>query len=77
MNRVTTLGELAASFSHELKQPITATMTNANTGLRWLNLDKPDLAEVREAIEYREGRRPCDRYHRSFAIVVQEDSSTA
>ena len=51
VNRVTTLGELAASISHELKQPITATLTNANTSLRWLKQDKPDLAEVSGAIE--------------------------
>ena len=62
VNRVTTLGELAASISHELKQPITATMTNANTSLRWLNRDKPDLAEASEAIEriVKDGARAAD-----------------
>jgi len=51
VNRVTTLGELAASISHELKQPIAAAMTNANTGLRWLRRDKPDVEEASEAME--------------------------
>jgi signal transduction histidine kinase len=45
------LGELAASISHELKQPITATMTNARTSLRWLKREHPDLDEVRQAAE--------------------------
>jgi len=49
MNRVTTLGELTASLAHEIKQPISATILNANTCLRWLNREKPDLDEVREA----------------------------
>ena len=49
INRVTTMGELAASLAHEIKQPIAATVTNASTCLRWLDRDQPDLDEVREA----------------------------
>ena len=51
INRVSVLGEMAASLSHELKQPITATITNARTSLLWLKRDQPDLDEVREASE--------------------------
>jgi PAS domain S-box-containing protein len=50
-NRVSMLGELAASISHELKQPITATITNARTTQRWLKCDQPDLEEVRLSAE--------------------------
>jgi len=50
-NRVTMLGELAASISHELKQPITGTITNARASKRWLNREQPDLDEVRQAVE--------------------------
>jgi PAS domain S-box-containing protein len=50
INRVTTLGELAASIAHEIKQPITAAITNAKTGLRWLTRENPDLLEARDAI---------------------------
>ena len=50
-NRVSMLGELAASISHELKQPIAATMTNARTSIRWLKREPPDLEEVRLAAE--------------------------
>lgn len=50
IDRVTTLGELTASLAHELNQPITAAITNANTSLRWLAREEPDLEEAREAI---------------------------
>ena len=36
MSRVATMGELAASLAHEIKQPIAATVTNARTCARWL-----------------------------------------
>ena len=49
VNRVSMLGELAASVSHELKQPIAAAMTNAKTCMRWLKRDQPDLDEALEA----------------------------
>jgi PAS domain S-box-containing protein len=49
VNRVSMLGELAASLSHELKQPIAAAITNANVCLRWLKHDQPDLEEACEA----------------------------
>ena len=48
-NRVSMLGELAASISHELKQPIAATVMDAEASLRWLNRDHPDLEQVRRA----------------------------
>jgi PAS domain S-box-containing protein len=50
INRVTIMGELTASLAHELSQPISGTMTNANTCLRKLGSDKPDLAEVTSAV---------------------------
>jgi signal transduction histidine kinase len=43
------MGELAASLSHELRQPITAAITDATTCLRWLTREQPDLQEAREA----------------------------
>ena len=46
INRVTTMGELTASFAHELKQPIAATVTNAKTCMLWLKRDQPDLEEA-------------------------------
>ena len=49
INRVSMLGELAASLGHEIKQPLAAVITNAKTCLRWLKRDQPDLEEAREA----------------------------
>jgi C4-dicarboxylate-specific signal transduction histidine kinase len=49
VNRVTTMGELTASLAHEVNQPIAAALTNANTCLRWLARDVPDLEEARAA----------------------------
>ena len=49
INRVTTMGELTASLAHEIKQPMTAALTDARTCLRWLRRDEPDLSEAREA----------------------------
>jgi C4-dicarboxylate-specific signal transduction histidine kinase len=49
VNRVTTMGELTASLAHEVNQPIAAAITDANTCLRWLNRDHPNVEEAREA----------------------------
>src|ERR1700732_1814042 len=48
INRVTTMGELTASLAHEIKQPISAAVTDARTCLRWLGRDEPDVSEARE-----------------------------
>jgi PAS domain S-box-containing protein len=57
--RVTTMGELTASLAHEVNQPIAAAVTNANTCLRWLAGDTPDLEEARAAAMriVKDGRR--------------------
>jgi signal transduction histidine kinase len=47
--RISMMGQLAASLSHELKQPITAAITDAKTCLRWLKRDQPNVEEAREA----------------------------
>jgi PAS domain S-box-containing protein len=49
ISRVTTMGELTASLAHEINQPITAAVTNANACLRWLAGAQPDVEEAREA----------------------------
>ena len=48
-SRLTTLGEFTASLAHEVKQPIAAAVTDANTCVRWITRDEPDLKEAREA----------------------------
>jgi len=49
VSRMTTMGELTASLAHEVNQPIAAAVTDANTCLRWLARDQPDVEEAREA----------------------------
>jgi PAS domain S-box-containing protein len=49
LSRVTTMSELTASLAHEIRQPISAAITNAKTCLRWLDRHDPNLAEGREA----------------------------
>ncbi len=49
INRVTMLGELAASLAHELNQPITGAITSADACLRWLGREPPDLERARAA----------------------------
>ena len=43
------MGELTASLAHEVNQPIAAAVTDANTCLRWLTREQPDLEEARAA----------------------------
>ena len=49
-NRVATMGQITASIAHEVKQPIAATVTNAQAALRWLGARPPDLDEGRRAL---------------------------
>jgi PAS domain S-box-containing protein len=49
VSRTTTMGELTASLAHEVNQPITAAITNANTCVRWLAGNTPHIEEARDA----------------------------
>jgi PAS domain S-box-containing protein len=62
INRVNMLGELAAALAHEIKQPISASITSANACLRWLAHDPPDLERARAAATRveQEGNRAAD-----------------
>jgi PAS domain S-box-containing protein len=50
LNRVSTMGELAASLSHEILHPIATARNNARAGIRFLEMNPPNLDEVREAL---------------------------
>ena len=50
MNRVSMMGELAASLSHEITQPIASARNNARAAQNFLDMQLPDLGEVREAL---------------------------
>lgn len=66
LNRVTTMGELAASLAHEIRQPIAAALTNARTCLRWLEREPPELAEARAAAS-----RSADDTTRAAEIITR------
>jgi PAS domain S-box-containing protein len=50
MNRVSMMGELAASLSHEITQPIASARNNARAAQNFLKMQPPELGEVREAL---------------------------
>jgi PAS domain S-box-containing protein len=50
INRVSMMGELAASLAHEIKQPIAAAMMNAATCLRWLEHEPPRIEDARRKV---------------------------
>jgi len=66
IHRVNMMGELAAALAHEIKQPIAASITSANTCLRWLAHDPPNLERARAAAarSEQEGKRAADVINR-------------
>jgi PAS domain S-box-containing protein len=70
VSRVTSLGELTASLAHEVNQPIGAAVTNANTCLRWLAGDNPNIAEARAAAQriVKDGNRAAEIITRTRAL---------
>jgi C4-dicarboxylate-specific signal transduction histidine kinase len=71
VNRVTTMGQLAASIAHELNQPISAAVTNADAALRWMVTQPPDLEEVRQALDciVKDCNRASDVISRIRALI--------
>lgn len=74
VTRITTLGELAASIAHEVNQPLTAVVTNANACLRWLDRAAPNLDEARQAVQriVRDGNRGSELIGRIRALLKKE-----
>ena len=77
-NRISTMGELTASIAHEIKQPITAIITGADTALRWLGAQPPELEEARQTlgIIINDGRRASTVTDRIRALVKKEPMRT-
>ena len=74
IQRVTAMGELAASISHEVMQPLGAGVTNAEAALRWLGAQPPDLDEVRQALgrAVKDGRRAAEIIGRIRTLIKKE-----
>ena len=71
VSRVMTVGELTASIAHEINQPLAAIVMNGNAALRWLALDPPNLAKVRDSAELiiRDGDRASQIITRIRALL--------
>jgi PAS domain S-box-containing protein len=61
-NRVATMGQLTASIAHEVNQPIAALLTNAETAVRWLARQPPNLEKAKPLIDriIGDGKRAAD-----------------
>ena len=64
LNRLAAAGELSASISHEVKQPLAAIAANASAALRWLARSPPDMGEARAALE-----RIIGEAHRASDVI--------
>ena len=64
-NRVATMGQLTASIAHEVNQPIAAALTNAETAMRWLVHQPPELEKAEQAID-----RSIDNGKRAADIIA-------
>jgi PAS domain S-box-containing protein len=68
-NRVSMMGELAASLAHEIKQPIAGVSLNAEAGLRWIRRQPPGLEKAEQALS-----RIVDDAKRASSIVDRNRS---
>jgi C4-dicarboxylate-specific signal transduction histidine kinase len=70
-NRVATMGQLTASITHEVNQPITAAVTYALAARRWLGADPPNFREVDDALSLivKEGNRAGEVVGRIRALI--------
>ena len=76
--RVATLGALTASIAHEVNQPLAGIITNANTCLRMLGADPPNVDGARETARrtIRDGNRASDVIKRLRALFAKKDMTT-
>jgi len=74
VTRIATMGELTTSLAHEINQPLTAILTNAEAAQRFLTLSTPDIEEVRHILEdiIRDDKRAGDMVQKVRALVRKE-----
>lgn len=74
--RVSVLGELSGAIAHEVNQPLTAILSNAQAALYLLEQDKPDLAEVRGALQdiVQEDNRAGEVVHRLRGLLKKGET---
>ena len=73
MNRIITIGALTGSLAHEVNQPIAAAVTNANTCVRWLAGEAPNIEEARDAARrmVKDANRAADIIARVRALFMK------
>ena len=74
--RVSVLGELSGAIAHEVNQPLTAILSNAQAALYLLGRDSPNLAEVRDALQdiVQEDNRAGEVIHRLRGLLKKGES---
>ena len=79
MTRISTMGELAASLAHELNQPLTAILSNAQAAQRFIAANPEDLEEVREILKdiVQDDSRASEIIQRMRALVKKEELTFA
>ena len=73
VTRMSAMGALAASISHEVNQPLAAVVTNADACMMWLSSEPPNLEEARAAVDCiaQQGTRASDVVHHIRAMFTQ------
>jgi PAS domain S-box-containing protein len=74
VTRVAMMGELTTSLAHEINQPLTAILSNAEAAQRFLSQASPDIGEIRQILEdiIRDDRRANDVVRKVRALVKKE-----
>ena len=77
--RVSTMGELTASLAHELNQPLTGILTNAQAARRLLDKTRPDLEELRAILQdiIEDDRRAADVIQRLRELLRKGESEVS
>jgi C4-dicarboxylate-specific signal transduction histidine kinase len=75
VTRMTTLGELTASISHEVNQPLAGVIANAEACLRWLNRETPDMDAARRSVKWiiEDGNRASEVIRRVRSLAKKSD----
>jgi C4-dicarboxylate-specific signal transduction histidine kinase len=76
LSRVTTLGTLSGALAHELNQPLTAILSNAQAALRLLASDSANLEEVRDTLKdiVEDNRRASEVIHRLHLLLGKRET---
>jgi signal transduction histidine kinase len=76
LSRTTQLGELSGAFAHELNQPLTSILANAEAGARLVQKDNPDVTEVAAILEdiIKEDKRAADVIQQLRQLMVKGET---